>query len=138
MEGCGGCPYHEFPYRARVPIKGYGSREFTCSEDIWDVIDTLVQEVSFANDEGKEFDVGQSIKAQLPFFCCPNNILDKRLQRDIQRYIYCEQFGISPYRGSYGEQPARWVDKAFVIKKALAEKEKEQIDGEKRRRNNND
>ena len=50
------------------------------------------------------------------------------MQKDIERYIYSEQFGISPYPGSYGEQPAKWVDRAFIIKSALAKKQKDQID----------
>jgi hypothetical protein len=28
-------------------------------------------------------------------------------------------FGISPYNGSYGDQPKKWVDKFFIIKNAL-------------------
>ena len=40
-----------------------------------------------------------------------------------------KQFGISPYPGSYGDQPAKWVDRAFIIKNTLAKKEKDQIDG---------
>ena len=57
------------------------------------------------------------------------------MQKDIERYIYSEQFGISPYPGSYGEHPAKWVDRAFIIKGALAKKQKDQIDGT--RKNNN-
>ena len=50
------------------------------------------------------------------------------MQKDIERYIYSEQFGISPYPGSYGQQPAKLVDKAFIIKSTLAKKQKDQID----------
>ena len=85
------------------------------------------------NKKGKEFDVSQSINAQLPFFSCMNHVIDKKTQRDIQRYLYCKELGISPYKGSYGEQPAKWVDKFFLIKRALAKKEKIQI--EKSRKN---
>ena len=72
----------------------------------------------------------------MPFFCCQNIIHDKNIQRDIERYIYSEQFGISPYPGSYGEQPAKWVDRAFIIKNALAKKQKDQIDASTRNDNN--
>jgi len=57
------------------------------------------------------------------------------MQKDIERYIYSEQFGISPYPGSYGEQPAKWVDRAFIIKGALAKKQKDQIDGARKDNN---
>ena len=59
----------------------------------------------------------------MPFFTCKNHLLDKNIQKDIARYIYCKDLGISPYKGSYGEQPANWVDSFFVIKNAFAKKE---------------
>ena len=71
----------------------------------------------------------------MPFFCCKNVIHDREMQKDIERYIYSEQFSISPYPGSYGEQPAKWVDRAFIIKNTLAKKQKDDIDGA--RKNNN-
>jgi len=64
----------------------------------------------------------------LPFFCCRNIVQSREHQKDIERYIYSEQFGIPPYPGSYGEQPAKWVDRAFIIKNTLAKKQKDQID----------
>lgn len=57
--------------------------------------------------------------AQLPFFSCTNIVLDEKAQKDIARYIYCNDFGISPYQGSYGDQPKKWVDKSFLIKKLM-------------------
>tara|TARA_R100000808_G_scaffold22905_1_gene50206 strand:+ start:2123 stop:2338 length:216 start_codon:yes stop_codon:yes gene_type:complete len=71
----------------------------------------------------------------LPHFCCKNILQSKEIQKDIERYIYCEQFGVSPYSGSYGDQPAKWVDRAFIIKHAFAKKQRNQIDGT---RKNND
>ena len=61
---------------------------------------------------------------------------DRGMQKDIERYIYSEQFSISPYPGSYGDQPAKWVDRAFIIKGALAKKQKDQIDAGNSRPNN--
>ena len=43
-------------------------------------------------------------------------------KKDISRYIYSEQFGISPYKGSYGEQPSKWVEKSFLIKSIIERK----------------
>ena len=110
-------------------------RTFKCDEDVWQVIDLLILEVQESNEKCKEFDIAKSVNAQLPFFCCRNIVQSRKHQKDIERYIYCEQFGISPYQGSYGEQPAKWVDKAFIIKNALAKKQRDEIDG--RRKNNN-
>ena len=79
------------------------------------------------NTKGKEFDVSESINAQLPFFSCRNHIFTKEIQRDIQRYVYCKELGIHPYGGSYGNQPAVWVDTFFIIKSSFAKKESLQI-----------
>ena len=110
-------------------------REFKNDEDVWEIIDLLIEEAKEFNEKGKEFDIAKSVNAQLPFFCCKNIVHDKSIQKDIERYIYSEQFSISPYPGTYGEQPAKWVDRAFIIKNALAKKQKDQIDGT--RKNNN-
>jgi hypothetical protein len=71
----------------------------------------------------------------LPFFCCKNVVQSREIQKDIERYVYCEQFNIPPYSGSYGDQPAKWVDRAFIIKNALAKKQKDQIDGTRKDNN---
>ena len=94
-----------------------------------EVVDLIIAETKQVNEEqGKDFDVANSVVAQMPFFACNNVFFDNKIQKDIQRYIYCEKFGIPPYKGSYGEQPARWVGRAFAIKAALAKKEKREID----------
>ena len=76
-------------------------------------------------EKGKGFDIAKSIMAQLPFFSCRNIILDTNAQKDISKYIYCSDFGISPYRGSYGDQPKKWIDKFFIIKKLISNQNSE-------------
>ena len=125
-EICGGCLYHEFPYKAQPPILVDGKRDsitFTCKEDIWNVVDLLIEEVHENNTKGKEFDVSQSINAQLPFFTCRNHLIDNNTQKDINRYIYCSEFNVPPYKGDYGQQPSLWTQKTFIIKQALAKRE---------------
>lgn len=78
----------------------------------------LISETNEINEQGKEFDIASSISAQLPFFACNNIFIDKGYQNDISQYVYCMDFGISPYNGSYGDQPKKWVDKYFIIKNA--------------------
>jgi|TARA_R100000049_G_C1913296_1_gene60136 hypothetical protein len=94
-------------------------RIFTSDKDVWDVIDLLIDETEQANYEGKSFNIAESVMAQLPFFACNNLILNKDAQKDISRYIYSKDFGISPYKGSYGEQPQRWIEKSFTIKNLI-------------------
>jgi hypothetical protein len=84
------------------------------------VIRLLIEETQEVNEEkGKSFIESKSVMAQLPFFSCTNIVLDEKAQKDIARYIYCNDFGISPYQGSYGDQPKKWVDKSFLIKKLM-------------------
>ena len=76
--------------------------------------------------------MAQSIYSQLPFFCCKNIVLDRDIQKDIQRYIYCKDNNVPPYKGDYDEQPALWVDRYFIIKSAFAKKEKQSLNESKK------
>ena len=110
-------------------IKGKRERrKFTCDEDVWEIIDLLIEETKEVNLEGRSFDIARSVNAQIPFFACRNIIYSKDCQKDIQRYIYCKEFGVSPYKGSFDKHPSKWIDKSFIIKKALAKKENAQIE----------
>ena len=111
-------------------------RTFKCKEDVLEVIDLIIAETKQVNEEqGKDFDIAQSVVSQMPFFACMNIFFDNKIQKDIQRYIYCEKFGIPPYKGSYGEQPAKWVLRAFAIKSALAKKEKKELENARKNTN---
>ena len=136
---CKGCSFHEFPYKAQIPVLINGKRErrtFTCEEDVHDIIKLLIKETEDFNNEGKSFDVALSVSKQLPFFSCMNILYNQEAQKDIEKYIYCKEFGISPYSGSFSEQPKRWVDRAFAIKKALAKREQSMIDKQNREAKN--
>jgi len=120
--------YHTYPYKARIPIQingKYETRTFTSKDDVNVIIDLLAEEVHQRNKKGSSFNVAESVVRQLPFFTCPNVLLDKQAQKDISRYIYSQQFGISPYRGTYGEQPSKWVEKSFLIKSIIEKKKSE-------------
>ena len=130
FEACQGCQYEEYPYKAQIPVVVNGSRpvwEFKNDEDVWKVIDLIIEEINESNSKGNEFDIVSSIQAQLPFFTCKNAVYSKEDQKEIQRYLYCEKFNVPAYKGDYGEQPCLWVDKAFVIRNAFAKLEKKQI-----------
>lgn len=75
---------------------------------------------------GKNFDIAGSISSQLPFFSCNNIVLKKEYQQDISKYLYCKEFNVSPYKGMYGDQPSKWLEKVNVIKYAFAKKEESQ------------
>ena len=95
-------------------------------------MDLLIEETKESNLQGKGFDVARSIYAQIPFFACTNIVYSKECQMDIQKYIYCKEFGIQPYEGSFEKHPAIWIEKSFIIKNALAKKENAQIEKAKK------
>lgn len=110
--------YHEYPYKAQIPILingEYETRTFTSSNEVWDVIRLLIDETKENIEEGSNLHIAESVMAQLPFFSCSNMIMDVKAQKDISRYMYSKQFQISPYSGSYGEQPKKWVEKSFLL-----------------------
>tara|TARA_R110000824_G_scaffold97398_4_gene232803 strand:- start:2728 stop:3159 length:432 start_codon:yes stop_codon:yes gene_type:complete len=135
-DGCGGCQYCDFPYEAQLPVrteKGYEKRTFKDIDDIWAVIDLIVQEtITFNKEQGKDFDITKSISAQLPFFACLNKIRDEKYLKLLNKYVYCTETNTPAYSGSYGEQPARWVQYFFIIKNALAKREQKMHDKARR------
>tara|TARA_R100001082_G_scaffold54207_1_gene29626 strand:- start:2783 stop:2911 length:129 start_codon:yes stop_codon:yes gene_type:complete len=42
---------------------------------------------------------------------------------------------VPPYKGSYDEQPAKWVRRSFAIKSAIAKKEKKDINESRKNTN---
>jgi hypothetical protein len=97
---------------------------FESEDDVWNIINKLIKETKEVNKNmGKNFKISSSILSQLPFFACRNIILNKESQDDIARYVYSNEFSTPAYKGSYGEQPARWVKKSFIIKTALNNRE---------------
>ena len=110
--------YHEYPYKAQIPIlidRKYEVRTFTSDEEVWDVIRLLIDETKENIKEGSNLHIAESVMAQLPFFSCSNMLMDANAQKDITRFMYARQFNISPYKGSYGEQPKKWIDKTFLL-----------------------
>ena len=96
---------------------------------MWDVVDLIIDETNMVNESGgKNFDVSASVISQIPFFTCKNIFFEPNIQRDIEKYIYCEKFGVPPYLGDYGKQPYTWVKRAFAIRTALAKREKKELD----------
>jgi hypothetical protein len=94
-------------------------RTLTSDKDVHDVITLIIEETKEVNLKGGSFNIGESVMAQLPFFACNNVLLDKQSQKDIARFMYSKDYSISPYMGSYGEQPAKWVAKSFLLKSLL-------------------
>jgi len=121
-----GCRFHEFPYTAKGLIARngrYPKHTFKDENDVWKYIWELDREASNQSQEGNT-DTVFDIYQQLPFFCCPNVILDKECQKMISRYIYCKETGTPPYDGEYGSQPYMWIENYFAISGAFQAKNK--------------
>lgn len=126
--------YHTYPYKAQIPILidgKYETRMFTSNKDVEAIMELLVDEVKENNAKGSSFNIAESVVKQLPFFACPNVLLNSQAQKDISRYVYSQQFGISPYKGTYGEQPYKWVEKSFLIKSIIERKKSEAMNNGK-------
>ena len=126
--------YHTYPYKAQIPILidgKYETRMFTSNEDVEVIMELLVDEVKENNAKGSSFNIAESVVKQLPFFACPNVLLNSQAQKDISRYVYSQQFSISPYKGTYGEQPYKWVEKSFLIKSIIERKKSEAMNNGK-------
>tara|TARA_R100000700_G_C3115637_1_gene106767 strand:- start:27 stop:308 length:282 start_codon:yes stop_codon:yes gene_type:complete len=70
----------------------------------------------------KNFDIVSSVSHQLPHFSCINIIFDKKYQRDISKYLYCKEFSVPPFKGSYEDQPYKWIQKVNIIQHAIAKR----------------
>ncbi len=120
---CEGCNFHSFPYKAQIPVKingQYPEKTFKTEDDIWHIVDLLVKEVKDMNKlKGNSFDIAKSVSQQLPFFCCKNSIQNVQCQKDIARYMYCKDFGVSPYKGDFNKHPSKWILKSQIIKSAF-------------------
>jgi len=118
---CEGCKYSTFPYKAKLPLKKNNSvHTFTSMDDVWYVIGLLKEELLEHNaTSNKKFTLHQTIKSHIPFFACPNHFLNRTLQKDIQRYLYCKKMQVPPYPGTFDNQPKKWIDKCNVIEKML-------------------
>jgi|TARA_R100000789_G_scaffold46550_1_gene47218 hypothetical protein len=107
----------------------YKTKRFTSKDDVWDVMRLIREETESFNEKGnKSFDVAESIRAQLPFFSCPNIILDQKAQDDISRYVYCEKFNTPAYGGSFGEHPSKWIHKSYVISYYMNRKQQKSLE----------
>ena len=132
-KSCGGCKWHEFPYKIRSIISSDRGKqiEFEDVNDGWDYIILLKEESENQQRQGSLFTTLNDIYEQLPFFCCYNNILDEDSQKDIAKYLYCNETNTPPYTGSYGETPVSWIEKYFIIKSTLEMRNKKLLEKNK-------
>ena len=109
---------------------------FNNKQDVLDVVDLLIEETKEVNmRKGKSFDIANSIFKQLPFFACPNIVYDNQVQQDIEKYLYCNEYSVPAYKGSFGEQPRRWIAKSFLFRNAFAKRENNLIKKEQGKSN---
>ncbi len=129
---CEGCPYHVYPYTAQSPVMENGkyiTKEFRSDEDVWAIIDLIIEETNTVNrKQKKNFDITKSVLSQIPFFACTNKMLNQQVQNDIARYLYCDKFKVPAYKGSYGNQPYKWIQKAMTIGNIIAKKQNKEVE----------
>ena len=92
---------------------------YNSEDDVWEMIRDLYAESKDINSDDS-FDPILDVFYQVSYFCCPNIILDNEIQKDIQRYIYCEDTKTPPYPGNYGDVPVKWMNIHFILRNAVA------------------
>tara|TARA_Y100001937_G_scaffold86157_1_gene116557 strand:+ start:360 stop:779 length:420 start_codon:yes stop_codon:yes gene_type:complete len=127
LDKCGGCKYHKLPYTAQVPVKidgKYVTREFKTKKDVWDVVDMIIEEERRNNmSQSLGVDSYYNISKQLPFFSCPTLFYNNESSKAISKYFYCKEFGIPPHKGSFSEQPNKWIEHSFFISNCISKLE---------------
>lgn len=104
----------------------YNKQRFESKQDVWDVIELIIEETKEANMQGSNFNIAESVLIQLPFFACTDIFLNKQSQKDIARFVYAKDFNVPAYDGSYGQQPSKWVEKSFLLK-SIIEQQKSKV-----------
>ena len=118
---CEGCNWHKFPYSFKNILSGSENAivKIKNIDDIWIYIRKLEIESWEMQKMGNKLSILDSIWDQLPFFCCPNQVLNRDMQKDISKYIFSKDAHVPVYPGSYGDQPKLWIDKYNIIKSAF-------------------
>ena len=92
--------------------------------DVWEYIEQLqTQSGERRKKNTTSFSVTEDVYQQIPFFTCPNHLLNSKCQSDISKYVYCTDTNTPVYDGSYYKQPQIWIHKHFTIKNALSLRE---------------
>ena len=105
--------------------------EFKDVSDVWDYIILLKEESETNQNKGSSFTTLNNVFEQLPFFCCFNHVLDEDAQKDIAKYLYCNDTNTPPYSGCYGDTPVSWIEKYFLIKSTLGMRNKKLMEKNK-------
>ncbi len=127
---CEGCKFHSFPYTIKSTIRDSKNKfpkiTFNSIEDVLDYCCLIKSEAEHLNKNNSEFSPLLDVLYQIPFFACKNHIIRRDFQKDITKYIYCNDTGIKPHDGSYKDTPAIWKQKHFLIKQSLSILQQEQ------------
>ena len=122
-KSCEGCRFHTFPYKAQTTIKNIEGKfeqiKFKSKEDVWKAVLGLKKEAE-NNPRSTSRTIAKDVWYQIPFFACKNLFIDSDMQKDISKYLYCNDTKTPPYSGSHGEIPKIWLEKHFIIKQALS------------------
>ena len=113
--------FKEFPYTAHGIISGEDGKNpeetFTNVDDVLDYALRLKKESEdFHGENANMFKTALDVFEQLAFFTFVGHLVDSDSQKDIKRYLYSTETQTPPYKGDFGDQPALWVDKYFMIK----------------------
>ena len=76
----------------------------------------LIKEEKNKNNGSLNVDSYYSISKQIPFFGCPDKLMEREASDSFAMYNYCKEFGVPPHEGSFSQQPNKWIETAFLIR----------------------
>lgn len=89
-------------------------------KDIWNYILKLKEESFYISKTKSWNSMIKDVFHQIPFFTCTNHFISEKNQKDISKYLYCEDTKTPPNPGAYGDTPSIWKEKHFLIKGAMS------------------
>ena len=98
----------DFPYEALSPSLRR-KIEFSCIDDVYEEIFRLYDEAI-----NKDFNLGEALYSQIPFFADIGLLLDQKCQNRIKEYNFCKNFNCPPAQ-SLDDIKAILVDDFMII-----------------------
>ena len=95
-------------------------------DDVWEI---TMQLYNKELENSGFLDAAYSVSRQLFFYTCPNLITGTNPDNSfaINQYHYCKEMNTPAYEGSFHKQPAKWLERWYIIRGALAKLESIQI-----------
>lgn len=117
-------PKNTFPYTATDPTDPTNKRKIKVEsrDHMWELIANL--------------DAPDASKYKLAIvqgLAIPNNLIDRKCQDSIQRFLHSRDYSVPAFPGTYGDLPAWWPSACNIIGSNLQRAEKVLMDNQRKK-----